>query len=209
MAAKKIYTIDIIRREFDRFFAINGRWPTTQDMDATPYLPTSKTLQRNFGSVEKIRKQLGLSILNYTKGEVRSQTAHKANMLSVLGEQEMFARLVRRYGRPYVHQESPMNCGNHFFRCDFEVFEEGKSLYCMDVFYPGTIRNLAGCVNIKSKKYAQSPERTIYLLCMNSELSQAKIDASMAKKKIPLPANIHVIAMSGLKTLLKKSQPAV
>lgn len=53
-----------IKEGFENFYKENGRLPTAPEVDNLDYLPSSRTIQRSFGGLQKIRKDLGYEDIN-------------------------------------------------------------------------------------------------------------------------------------------------
>lgn len=59
----------------EKYYNEFGRYPTAHDIDLYPYLPSSRQIQRRFGGLPELRKQLGIQITDYTRGRTRSNKA--------------------------------------------------------------------------------------------------------------------------------------
>lgn len=67
------WTLEVIREGINRYKEENGRLPTAWDFDRCDYLPSARQIQRSLGGLEKLRTDLGLDELNYTKGSLRQK----------------------------------------------------------------------------------------------------------------------------------------
>lgn len=191
---------------FERFFRENGHYPTAIEIDKCDYLPTTRLLQRNYGGLANIRKELGLEILDYTKGETRSKTATIANNRAKDNENEIYKYLVEKFGIHFIHREHPYSdVSNH--RADFKVFAKDK-IFIVDVFYPKDKESLYSCLNSKIRKYDiinQNiwilPHQIIFLQ-MNNDLS-SEISEDKKNKMHP---NQSVMSVSEFKKFCSKLQ---
>ncbi|MCA9342635.1 hypothetical protein KC950_01320 [Candidatus Saccharibacteria bacterium] len=52
------WTKDELRAGFEKFKNINGRYPTSHEIDSFPYLPSARSIQRTFGGLVEIRQQV-------------------------------------------------------------------------------------------------------------------------------------------------------
>lgn len=179
---------------FKRFEKENGRFPTAVEVDECNYLPAARSIQRRFDGLMSLRKKFNLGQENYTTGEYRSKVAVEFNDLSRKLENQFGEILISKFGEEFVHREKPVGKSSKI-RYDFYVYtRNGK--FAVDVFMANGIRNLVGCLNVKLRKYnnAEQVERdNIYLVSLNSDISQQKIDALMENKKNKFPKNIKVL----------------
>src|SRR3989338_1557654 len=72
-----------------KFYDDNKRYPTAIEIDAYDYLPTSRSIQRSFGGLIKLRTELGLKDVNFAAGEHRSQSARLIAKRGSSAEREM------------------------------------------------------------------------------------------------------------------------
>jgi hypothetical protein len=171
---------------FIKFFDENGRYPTAPEIDLYEFLPSSRQIQRMFGGLKNLRKDLGLEICDYSKGANRSKIAFEGNKRGGDGERDMEQLLTSHFGEYFVHAEKTLykyikptanlrkdsKC-----RVDFLVYAKNLT-FAVDVFYTSTLRNLTGNINAKSKKYNEIL-LDIYLVNLNED---GKISAESIKK---------------------------
>ncbi|MSR75986.1 MAG: hypothetical protein EXS68_00125 [Candidatus Ryanbacteria bacterium] len=196
------WTTEAIREGFEKFFNEYGRYPTTPEIDRYQYLPSSKQLQRRFGSVSVIREQLGLPILDFTKGSTRSKTAKDIGRRGIYEEQMIYKKLVDHFGEVFVHNQKPFN--NYAGRYDFYVYSRNSN-FAIDVFYAANLRNLSGCINLKQKVYKDTEDKII-LLSTNPEIKQHDIDYVLYKKDKTLPTNLVVYSLESFLAYIKSSE---
>lgn len=89
------WNLDNIISGFKKFYEENNRWPLAVDMKICKYLPNVKTLNRKFGGITNIRKELGLIEINLTKGETRSIKAAFLQKQDFNAEQDIYKMLLK------------------------------------------------------------------------------------------------------------------
>lgn len=138
------WTKENILAGLQKFFDDSGRYPTAEEIDRYPYLPSSRQIQRRFGGLVQLRKDLNFAVSNYSIGAHRSQIASKVGIQGGKTEREMETTLVNYFGEYFVHVEKPLYnffCNKAGFslkfkqRADFLVYCDPKP-FCVDVFYP-------------------------------------------------------------------------
>ncbi len=193
------WTLENLRDGFRYFFDINDRYPTSLEIDAFDYLPTSRTIQRRFGGLQELRKQLGLTIVNFGAGEIRSESARKVGKRGFKIEKELEGVLVTKFGREFVHIERPF--GNSKKRVDFFVFCPSGN-FGVDVFYPASIYNMKTILNLKTLAYKNFMEDN-YLVVGNPEITQEQIDVIIKKKKNKLPPKCSTVSLANFSEVIK------
>jgi len=181
---QKAWNIDEVEAGLKKFYEENNRYPTSTEIDIYKYLPSAKSIQRSFGGLVRVRKNLNLeNNYDFRKGEHSSKRSFSINKRSNIIEKKVYDYLVEHYGKPFVHRE-------YFFtddkrtRADFFVYDN-KNGFCIDVFYPNDKRNLIGCLNNKLNKYTQiyMQQYPIIFLEMNDEIDQITLDLIVKNKK--------------------------
>lgn len=205
---QKPWKLEELRAGLENFYTKNGRYPTALEVDASPYLPSARTIERSFGGIVELRKTLGLD----TQTDLR-EGAHSSNRASMIGrrahqvEQEVYIFLEGRFGKQFVHRE-------YFFlddkrtRADFFVYDKTNG-FCVDVFYPSDKRNLTGCLNSKLAKY-QGPQMNQYpviFLQMNKGLDQPMLDALIKNKKKKLLVGHYLFSWDSFKEFCNRRDP--
>lgn len=202
------WTLEELRAGLENFYIKNGRYPTAPEVDAHPYLPSARTIERSFGGLVVLRKKLCLD----TQTDMR-EGVHSSNRASMIGkrahriEQEVYKYLEEYFGKQFVHRE-------YFFlddkrtRADFFVYDKAEG-FCVDVFYPSDKRNLIGCLNSKIAKYQglQMNQYPVIFLQMNQELEQALLDTLIKNKKKKLLAGHSLLTLGSFKEFCKKREP--
>ncbi|MBM3261649.1 hypothetical protein FJY93_04515 [Candidatus Kaiserbacteria bacterium] len=188
------WTLDELKSGLAHFYKEHGKYPTATEVDAYPYLPSARSIERRFGGLVNLRTQLKLgSNADFRTGEHSSRRAHLINDRAHKTEQVVFDFLTKRFGRQFVHREYFFT-DDHRTRADFFVFDDGDG-FCVDVFYPNSIRNLTGCLNLKLNKYASEmlTKYPVIFLQMNESIDQATIDGLVGRKERKLTRGQHLM----------------
>ncbi|MFZ2303392.1 MAG: hypothetical protein WAV98_01210 [Minisyncoccia bacterium] len=182
-----------LKAGLENFYTKNGRYPTAPEVDAHPYLPSARSIERNFGGLVELRKTLGLDTQSdFREGTHSSKRARTISVRSRRVEQEVAEYLKKRFKRDSVHHR------HSFFddkrtRVDFFVNDKLGG-FCVEVLCPLDRRNLIGCLNSKLAKY-QSPQlnqHQVIFLQMNKGLDQALLDSVIKNKKNKPLAGHHL-----------------
>ncbi|MEK7568686.1 MAG: hypothetical protein AAB497_01060 [Patescibacteria group bacterium] len=202
------WKIEELRAGLENFYEKNGRYPTAPEVDAHPYLPSARSIERSLGGLVELRKTLGLDTQSdFREGAHSSARAYKINARAHKNEQEVYTFLQERFGKQFVHRE-------YFFlddkrtRADFFVYDK-TSGFCVDVFYPSDRRNLIGCLNSKLAKY-QGPQMNQYpviFLQMNKGIDQSVLDTIVKNKTKKLLAGHRLFAWDSFKEFCLKRDP--
>ncbi len=201
MQKKKIkWTIENIKEGFKMFYEEHGHYPTSIEIDNYPKLPSSRQIQRVYGGLPALRKQLGLGgPEDYTKGEYSSQRSAMIGNRAHKIEKEVYNYLVGLFGKPFVHRE-------YFFtddrrtRTDFFIYYKDGN-FSVDVFFPKDVRCLSGCLNSKLKNYRQSAQLKypVIFLMMNDDISDETLELIISRKKNKLNSNQTLMSFKQLK----------
>lgn len=202
------WKIEELRAGLEDFYTKNGRYPTVPEVDAHPYLPSARSIERSFGGLIELRKKLSLDTQSdLREGAHSSARAYKINARAHGVEKDVYSFLKEHFGKQFVHRE-------YFFiddkrtRADFFVYDTSSG-FCVDVFYPSDRRNLIGCLNSKLSKY-QGPQMNQYpviFLQMNDELDQELLDAVLKNKKNKLQSGHMLLAWSSFTEFCARRKP--
>ena len=173
------------------FFDQNQRYPSAREIDHFEYLPASRTIQRRFGGLEKLRTELGLPIPHYGKGESRSKSAVYTNKRGREWENRLYEMLREKFGEPFVHLERPFAGSKK--RVDFYVFSPSGN-FGADVFYPNDLYTMGSNLNLKIRLYRDFHEEN-YLVVANPNLAQQDIDAVVRNKIKLIPNKCSVVTV--------------
>ena len=146
-----IWTVNKIQEGFERFIKENGRLPKSLEVDEVDYLPTRKLIERNFGGLEKLRRELGYSDTHFGKGKFRSEIAYRANISGREIELDLEKLLKNKFGEVFVHTEKIFD--NTKNRVDFYIYSPSGN-FGIDVFGTNTISSLQSNINLKLNKYS-------------------------------------------------------
>ena len=173
------------RNAFEKFKNENGHYPSSIEIDATPYFPNCKTITRKFGGVRKLRELLNLEggEVDHRMGEKRANMATSKTLMAFNDELEVYNLLVSQYGEVNVHRQAPY-VSHRMLRADFKVFlPSGRNVF-IDTFYPENKQSLFGCLSSKQKKLKDiSVDGDISFVVMNKNMSQEFIDSLIGRRK--------------------------
>ncbi len=189
-----------LRDGFEVFRSVHGRLPTAHEIDALPYLPSSRFIQKKFGGLEDARKSLGYINTHFGKGSYRTDIALRVNKRGRTAELSLQEILQKKFGKPFVHIETMFGLLKN--RLDFYVFCPNGN-FGIDVFHTDSWRSLQSNVNIKMNKYGEFSE-DLYLVSAGSTCTQEQLDAFSLSKSKPLPANIKLLTLESLYHLLEQ-----
>ncbi len=173
----KTYTIQVLREGFERFRLEHGHSPSALEIDACPYLCSSRQIQRKFGGLTNIREMLQIQDSDYAVGEHRKKIWANIGALSLISENEVGEFLKSRYGEICVHEEKKY--GNGRSRVDFFVY--AKDNFAVEVFNTVTIHGITGNLSSKLRKYCDFESKLIFVIT-GGELKQSEIDKVVSKK---------------------------
>jgi len=188
------WTLEKIKASFDKFISNNGRLPTSPEVDALDYLPSSRQIQRKFGGLEKLRTVLGYEDTHFGKGKYRSVIATNSNKNGRDAEILLEKILRDKFQEVFVHTERIFD--NSKNRVDFYVYSPSGD-FGIDIFQTQTMRDLQKNINIKIDKY-KNFEKELYFVVANTDFEQSDIDLYVANKKKGLSENVHIVSMKSL-----------
>ncbi len=183
------WTLENIKSGINRFFIENKKYPTARDFDKTDYLPPARTIQRNFGGLERIR---GLLIpdspKNFTVGETRSRVSKDSKIRSYEHEGVFYNFLLSKVPEVRVHEQKRLRPGN--IASDFFVYINDNSGFAIDIFHSSDRFNTIGILNIKIKRYRNLSMSIVFIVMGN--FTQDELDLLLKNKKNKLPGNISL-----------------
>src|SRR3989344_4413033 len=197
------WTAEKIKAGFDRFIKENGRLPKSMEMDKAgeiDYLPTRRLIERNFGGLEKLRKELGYLDTHFGKGKFRSEIAHKANVSGRNIELTLEKLLKGKFGEVFVHTEKIFD--NTKNRVDFYIYSPSGN-FGIDVFGTETMHTLQSNMSVKLNKYSGFSEK-LFFVVVNDLFSQSDLDNYASRKVKLLQANAKIITFDSLKRILSE-----
>ncbi len=162
-----------------KFYEEFGRFPKASEINAYPYLPTARSIQRNFGGIQTLKDELGIKE-DYHKGKYRSELMVQVNDRGREIEEKLGSTLVRRFSEICVHREFPLTGGRQ--RLDFVVYsKEGR--FGIDVFFAESRHSLQTNIQIKQSRYDAFSDQLL-LVCGNEDICQDAIDQILSNKRV-------------------------
>ncbi len=174
------------------FLKLHGHYPSAHEIDNFEYLPSSRSIQRSYGGLQKLRERLlPGQISNYTKGDHRSGIAKRTYSNGRSLEAIFYEYLVSQFKEIAIHEHKLIRPGN--VSCDFYIYTAETKGIIIDVFYAASITNLVNIINIKLKRYTLVAEKTYLILMGNDNITQGMIDEKCSRRHIPLPTHGLVV----------------
>jgi len=202
------WTLEELSSGLEHFFKEHGRYPTATEVDAYPYLPSARSIERSFGGLVALRKRLNLSgDSDLRAGAHSSARARSINARAHQNESRVYEFLIKKFGHEFVHREYFFT-DDHRTRADFFVYDNSTG-FCIDVFYPANLRNLTGCLNIKLNKYNGEAmhQYPVIFLQMNEDISQEEADDLAGKKTRQLSKDQHLMCWGTFETFCNTRKP--
>lgn len=196
---KSLWTKAEVLAGLQHFYQINSRYPTAREIDHFEYLPSSRSIQRQFGGLVRLREELlPDSHSNYTKGAYRSTIAGETWHRAAQYEEEFYNFLVLHFEPIAIHEHKVMRPGN--VTSDYFIYTSEENGTVIDLFYAKDFYSLAGVVNIKLRRYTALPFETIFVLVGNDSLSFDSVQSLLARRRLPLPSHISVDTEANFKS---------
>lgn len=187
------WTKEELKSGFEHFKATYGRYPTAHEIDAFPFLPSARSIQRTYGGLVNLRKELYPNeISNYTTGIHRSGVAKNTYQKGKELEVKFYDVLVNNFPEVTVHEHKVIRPGD--VSCDFFIYLDQNNGVVIDIFYAESIINLINVVNIKLKRYTLIAPETFLVIVGNPSITQDIIDDKVSNRRIPIPAHINVVS---------------
>lgn len=190
MRFQKIWTIEKIKEAIDRFYEANGRYPVADDFEDCDYLPSARQIQRRFGGLPSLRKALGHSTSDFSRGDNRTAVAKNINSRAQHSEKEMEQFLISFFGKHFVHEQKLYGEGKNRF--DFYVYAKGAE-FGIDVFFARDLRTYKRIINIKEKKYNKTPVDVYLVNVSPAIIGRTDLNLLESNKKSKLPHNIKLV----------------
>lgn len=206
----EIWTLAKVRDGFEKFYKLYNRYPTAYDVDDFDFLPSSRQIQRKFGGLVNLRKELGLNIENYSEGETRSNKVASFNIRGRKYENTIFNLLKEKFDEKFIHIEKPTIKDlsekeyNSKDRYDFYVYAK-PSNFAVDVFGTEDERGVLKIINIKEKKYKKADmSEDLYFVYFGNNVNKNKIDRWLDYKGSNFPSNWKILDSDDFKNELLK-----
>ncbi len=202
MSHKRKWTIKKIGAGIELFRTEYGRYPVAGDFDTADYLPSARHIQRMFGGLVDLRKKLKLKGQeNFTKGSYSHDRSIHLRETHQKIQKKLREILLQSYSLDEIHQNSPIDDG----RCTLDFKPSNEAQNCaVEGFYSKDDRVLIGCIRSRLQKYAKIKKRDfpIYLVSMNPQISQNRIDRYVQGRAEKLPQKIYVLSIISFKEKL-------
>jgi len=191
---KKQYTLDQVKKSIIRLRNELGHEPSALEIDDCSYTPPSRTIQRRFGGLTALRKELNFEHVNHTTGPKRSNVARAFLKKAKVDEANLHNALIKKHHdlnkgvrviRQFAWQQYiPKTDDYSNTLADSAISnDETNHVDIFDFFYAADNRSLGGVYRIKKQKYIKNPvhlldgaTHQVYFVCTNPELSQAQIN---------------------------------
>lgn len=190
---------------FNKFFDDYGHYPTANEIDTFKYLPSSRQIERAYGGLVRLRKDLNLKITNFSIGKSRSKMCFLINERGGNAEREFEKILVNKFGEHFVHVEKIVGATKN--RVDFYIYSQNYN-FCIDVYHAKDFINLKKIINIKEKKYSNIKE-DVYFINLNEDIgvTEEMLRGCISNKKNKISDNIKLITKNDFLELIKKFNP--
>lgn len=187
------WTKEELKAGFAHFKELYKRYPTAHEIDAFPYLPSARSIQRTFGGLVNLRKELfPEEISDYTRGTHRSKMAKRTYQNGRDLELRFYEYLTNIFEEISVHEHKVIRPGD--VNCDFYIYLNSNEGIIIDIFYADSILNLINVVNLKLKRYALVIPETYLVVVGNAAITQQLINTKAQNRKIPLPPHVTVVS---------------
>ena len=179
----------------ERFRLEKGDYSRQHDFQYTDYLPDPETIRRLYGGLPQFREKFGFPVQDYTKGKIRGDLGIIINNRAKSHEDKIHKYLIDNFGEVCVHKEREFSYRN---RVDFQVYH-ADGIFGVDTFYPKNKAGLANNFNLKHVKYKNYTIGPIYLVNMNSDLTQEILNEYMKNKINFVESNIKLFTSDEFK----------
>ncbi|GIW69002.1 MAG: hypothetical protein KatS3mg100_496 [Candidatus Parcubacteria bacterium] len=194
------WTKGMLHQMILRFFQENGRFPNTYDFDECEFLPSARQIQRRFGGITELGKNINLPLHDERKGKRRSQKVSAFWRRAKDWERKTSEELVQIFGEIAVHEEKQLVLdgvrGLRTFRVDFMVYTPWGEKWGIDIFFPTHIKSFEGIVRHKIKKYHllthNFPQVRWFFVCVNPSSSAENLRYIQTKIQHLLPSECIV-----------------
>ena len=197
----KIWTLEKVKEGFDKFFKEYGRYPTSNEVDDFDYLPSARQIQRIWGGLVPLRKQLGLSVESYGRGSSRSKMA--IGFVARGKKLEIIVRdfLQAKFKEPFVHIERPVHESSKD-RFDFYVYAKPKN-FAIGVFGAGDIRKAIKNINMNENRYVKDNilgvDEMLYFIYFSEYDLKDRLNEWLSRKKKKFSENWKLVTFDEFK----------
>ena len=202
---KKKWELEDISKGFALYYELNKKYPTTQEINKFTSLPSAKTIQRKFGGINFIRKQLEIEKKYLKQKKIKDRlTKKQRKKIDFEAKKEVVRYLEKYFGTDFIQINYSIS-GDNRSKVDFFIkYKKGEFL--VDLFYSEDYSNLIGCLNSKIKKYnSKKIENLIIFLQINKNITSEDIAMILNRRKNPLKPNQKLKNMRGFRNFCKKN----
>ncbi len=193
----KTWSIEQLKEGFDRFIKENGRLPTAYEVDDMSYLPSARQIQRRWGGLSNLRRELGYGEVHFGKGELKAERTKLTGKRGGDAEDKLNNLLVTRFGELFVHSEKRFGLARN--RVDFVVYAENATIG-IDVFATDEKRAIIKNIAIKIPKYTDFPSNIPLYFVVWSEIP-SQDDISDAVKNMSALKSLKGLRVVGVEQL--------
>lgn len=173
------------------YYELNGAFPKAHQIDSFEYLPSSRSIQRSYGGLVKLRSELlPEEIANFTRGAHRSASTKRTFEEGRSYEKLFYDYLLQHFVEIAVHEHKLIRPGN--VNSDFFIYMDQHEGVVIDIFYADSIINWVNVVNIKLKRYVLIEPETYLVVVGNDAITQHMIDEKVKNRKSPLPSHVKL-----------------
>lgn len=171
------------------FILKNKRDPASCDFGKNN-LPTTKTIERKFGGLRNLRKELGL-LEDHRKGENRKK------ILKIIRDRErkyhtiVYKNLLKFFPEIAIHIESNIT-DDQRSRTDFKIFAAKDTIFFVDTFFPSTEESFKICVNNKKNIFKRSEK---YITAENYKFIFVNLNEKIDRNKLTLGKDLSTKIM--------------
>lgn len=127
-AKEDTWSLNNIKDGLEYFYDLHGHYPTSKEIDVFEFLPSSRQMQRAFGGLVRVRKQINLKgPKDYTREKVRSKVGIEADKRTKIYEEEFYNFLVSKVDELRVHEHKIIRPG--YVSSDFFIYTSRKKAW--------------------------------------------------------------------------------
>ncbi|MFT5179480.1 MAG: hypothetical protein ACI9GH_000006 [Candidatus Paceibacteria bacterium] len=205
MPKKPTWDLKKIKKGLTSFYKVNKRYPTSVEFDKHEDLPSSRQIQRRFGGLVNLRKELKLTGQhNLAEGSYSSKRASDIYLRKQNYVKKIYKLLEANFEPRSIHRNFSFT-DDHRAKSDFFISYKKKH-FSVDVFYANDKGSLLGCLNSKLRKYdlKMMNEFPVIFLQINEDTSQDEMNILLKNKKKGLTKNQFLMDVSSFKEFCKK-----
>ena len=200
-----VYHAHKLFNNIKRFHEENNRYPSSRDFNECPHLPSARQIQRRWGGLVALKKQLGIKNTDARKGKERTNMALKINQRNIEIEGALTKKLGETIDRCNIHHPYSPYDDSHM-NIDYLIFHPTKKeVVGLELFFPSNKESFHGCLNVKRHKEQYIKDvigysHKFYYVVTNPDITQKEIDLWVSRRKSPLQADgvIHISEVTSI-----------